>query len=100
MRQELKILKIVFILFLISLYDIKKYAKLGVVMKKDDRQTGSDFKLKTIRKDPKYFQGLEYKDTSTEEQVEAKLNRRVNVKDLPQDKEDSFLSLPIGANGK
>lgn len=70
-------------------------------MKKEDRVVATEFKPKKLKKDPKFFQGLSYKDTETEEAIEAKLNKRTVLKEDPTNSgDDFFLSLPIGANGK
>ena len=69
-------------------------------MKKEDRVVATEFKLKTIKKDPKFFQGLDYKDTETEEKIEAKLNKKTILKETIEPNDNFLLSLPMGANGK
>lgn len=59
--------------------------------KKEERPLGNEFKNKTVRKNTKYFQSLEYKETK-EETKKVKNKEEMSSVDL--------LVLPIGNSNK
>lgn len=55
--------------------------------KKEDRPLGNEVKNKVVRKDPKYFQGLEYREVEKKPEV---------MKNVKNNFSDDLIVLPMG----